>query len=345
MSRGRSSSAATGVPSNPSQMSLKEKLQDLKDCVDAGLMSQEEADSYRRGLIEPRGEVTDGDGDGLKDYFRSAELRKQQPWRKDYDHYCTIKEDWAQMSLETLQEIFVDNAKAHLLQPTEAMLSIYLLYGGEKEIDFLRRLLVNSKGSMRMMMHNLYVAEHREESFLKMWGDKIVALGEPLFPHTKEFTALNNMILQEGGAVGGGGGERSLFKQGEEGDPLGGGPHAQFFVQHNQEGQAYVDLSNVEQAVDNIQRQILAVKNRAGGSRPWWTGKGKGKGNGSNNYYQNQFQPPHQQQYQQQQQYYPNPQYNNNNNNNNGRGNPAGAGEPQQASPASSQPPTTTRRN
>ena len=76
----------------------------------------------------------------LTAYFKSAELRTQQPWRKQYEHYQALIKDWEATPLETLREVFTDKAKNGLPQPSEVMLGIYLLYGGERELDFLRRL-------------------------------------------------------------------------------------------------------------------------------------------------------------------------------------------------------------
>ena len=82
--------------------------------------------------------------------------------------------------------MFLDKAKARNLTPTEAMLSIYLLYGGETELEFLCSLVVSSSGSLRLMMHNMYVASSCDSGFLHSFGDQVIKLGEPLFPHTGE---------------------------------------------------------------------------------------------------------------------------------------------------------------
>lgn len=351
MSAASSSSPAQPItPPKPArtpfeQMSAREKLEEIKAWLEDGLITEAEAVDAKRAVLglppicpesAPVHSGDSGQSEGLKEYFRNAELRAQQPWRVNYERFLNMKADWEEMGIETLREIFMANAKNRYLQPTEAMLSVYLLYGSEEDLDFLRRMMVNSRGHLRMEMHNFYVAHKREDIFLTMHGGKIVDLTEPLLPPTNEFAALNNYLLQDHGTSGGGEG-RAMYKPAEEVDPLGGA--AQFYVQTDQNGQQFVDLGGVEQAVDNLQRQILSVKGRNGGSKPWW---GKYKKNNTQNtpYQQNQYH-QNQNQYQHQQQNYNNSANNTNVNNNRG-GNPTGAGDPRQ--PPSSQPPTTSRR-
>jgi len=334
------------------QPSLFDQLTDIKRSLEAGLIDEDEAKARKKLILEgtstasSTSDSSDPDREGLTKYFRDAELRTHQVWRRDYEKYVMIKEDWVSMPLEEKQAIFIDKAKAHLLSSTEVMLGIYLLWGGDKELEFLRSLLVSSSGAHRMLMHNFYVAEHREPSFLKTHGDKIPRLPDPLFPHTKEFSALNTMLLEEP-VIGGGVERRSLFRSAEENDPLGGAPN--FYVQTGPDGQSFVDMADVEQTCATMQRQIAALRTAQqskGQGKPWYKKNKSNNNNYNNNYnnynnnnnYQNSQYPNYQpqQQQQQQQQYQQQPAY---------KGNLMGAGEPPQTSPTSSQPATTAKRN
>ena len=236
--------------------SLLSQLRDLKTALAEGLLTPEEADSMKQSILRGTAPATPADDDksSLAKYFRDAELRTHQVWRRDFEKFNTIKATWLATSLETKRAMFVDKAKARNLTPTEAMLSIYLLYGGETELEFLRSLVVSSSGSLRLMMHNMYVASACDPSFLHSFGDQVIKLGEPLFPHTADFTALNALLLDEAESGGGPAGRR-FFKAADEEDPLGGGP-THFYLQTDQEGQHYTDMTNVEQSVGALQRQM-----------------------------------------------------------------------------------------
>ena len=317
--------------------SMKEQLLEIKECVDLGVLTEEEAkmaraavlDSIKIAVSEPK--TTTPDPDSLATYLKASERRAQQPWRKDYEQYQAIAHDWEEMSMETLQELFVDDAKNGQLQASEAMLGIYLLFGGEKELQFLRRLLVNAKGSLRLLMHNFYVADHRGEAFLNLFGNKLTELTDPLFPHTKDFTALNAMMLNQVDSTSGGGEGKRFFRKEDEPDPLGGG--SQFAVLTSAEGTQYVDLACVEQVCDNLQSQINSLKafKAKGGVKGngYWKNK-KNYYNNNNNYQQNYNQqnnhPPH---YNNQQTYQ-------------GKGNPMGGGDPLPTIPTPGQ--STTKK-
>jgi len=342
---------------------LTTQLQEIKDAVQQGHLTEEEGLRMRARVIDGPSPSKDHDKEDLAKYFREAELRTHQLWRREFEKFTTIKETWLATSLETKRAMFVDKAKAKNLNPTEAMLAIYLLYGGETELEFLRSLLVSSSGSLRLMMHNMYVASSCDASFLHSFGDRVIKLSEPLFPHTADFTAMNTVMIDDVD-VGGGPEKRSFFKVPDDNDPLGGGP-THFYLQTDPEGQHYTDMTVVEQTVGNLQRQLGSVQAAldkamakigkpasSGNGKPWYSKNNKGKNNNHNNYtsynnngypnqnsyqqsYQNNYQNNHQpnQQNHQQQFQQPAPYYNGN-----GKGNMLGAGEPLQ------QPPTTSAR-
>jgi hypothetical protein len=245
---------AQAKPEEP--RSILSQLRELKTAVAEGLLTDEEAGAMKQTLLRgsaPAAPVDD-DKSSLAKYFRDAELRTHQVWRRDFEKFNTIKSTWLATSLETKRAMFVDKAKARNLTPTEAMLSIYLLYGGEAELEFLRSLVVSSSGSLRLMMHNMYVASSCDPSFLHSFGDQVIKLSEPLFPHTADFTALNALLLDEAESGGGSSGRR-FFKAADEEDPLGGGP-THFYLQTDQEGQHFTDMTQVEQSVGALQRQM-----------------------------------------------------------------------------------------
>ena len=129
---------------------------DAKAAVDAGLISEEDFVRLKNRLIDgPSSTTTDNEKTDLAKHFRDAERRTHQPWRLQQEKFTNIRETWMKMSLETKRAMFLDKARNHTINPTEAMLSIYLLYGGEAELDFLRSLLVCSTGPLRLLMHNM----------------------------------------------------------------------------------------------------------------------------------------------------------------------------------------------
>lgn len=356
----------------PQHVSVYDQLEDIRKSLAANLITEAEAATMKQRIIDGppvhkhiQQVVHDGSNTGdLARYFRDAELRTHQVWRRDYEKFCTVRDDWAAMSIEEKQEIFLNKAKAGLINNTETMLSIYLLYGNDDDLNFLRSLLVNSTGSLRLLMHNLYVSSQREPSFLKSYGDRIVALSEPLFPPTKEFSALNTVLLMDDPAGGG-----PPKKQSEHVDPLGGGTHLP--VQSTPDGHHYVDMSVVEQVVGDIQRQIAS---KAAPQKRWpkrnynnnnYNGRAQGQANynptynaqgypqqQNSNYYNNNNQQNSNYQGNQQQ----NPNYQSNqqaqhqqhptsyHTNSQGKGNYKGAGEPLPQIPQQTPPTTTTRR-
>jgi hypothetical protein len=356
------------TPADVAQGGLVAQLRDIASAVKEGLVTTEEGERMRQRIINgPPSSHQDHDKEDLAKYFREAELRTHQVWRREFEKFTTIKETWMKTSLETKRAMFVDKAKARNLNPTEAMLSIYLLYGGEAELEFLRSLLVSSSGSLRLMMHNMYVASACDASFLHSFGDKIMKLSEPLFPHVSDFTAMNTMLIEE--VDNGGAPERSrFFKNPDDNDPLGGGP-THFYLQTDSDGQYYTDMTTVEQTVAGLQRQLGSVQSalakvkpttsQSQGSGKQWYGKNKGKNynNSSFPYNNNSTSPntnynsntnnfPYNAQGYQNQGYQPNQQYSQTPFPHNpapsytGRGNTTGAGEPPQQAP----PTQTTRK-
>ena len=201
--------------------------------------------------------TTEGNEGILAKHFQESELRNLQPWRVDVQRFKTVKADWAKMSKEQKQGMFLRKAENHRLGATEAMLGMYLLYGTEEDLDFLRSLLVCSSGDQRMFMHNMYVATNREEVFMLANGHRISSLSTPLFPAFEQFNLLNDMVLQEEAVGGGGSGERKLFREAEEGDPLGGAMSCPVIL--NPDGSAYADITDIGEAVLFLQRQIATT--------------------------------------------------------------------------------------
>lgn len=327
-------------PSDPPVGGLVEQFAEIKRCLDANMITQEEAGIMRMRIITGgtncETKVGSTEPETLTKYFKDAELRSHQPWRRDMEKFETLSLDWAQMSIDDKRDVFLNKAKTNLLTPCETMLSVYLLYGNETDLDFLRSLLVCSSGSLRLLMHNLYVAKNREPSFLNSYGERIVDLSVPLFPAAREFSAINTMVLEE--SVQGGGPGRKIFKEGEEGDPLGGGP-IHFFLQTNEEGNHYVDMTNVDAAVGALQREIASIKAQGNRTKaPWWKNK---KQYNNNQHYQHNYASYHQPAPPYHNQQHSNQQNGNQPNNSyQARGNPSGAGEAPVSAPA-----TVTKKN
>jgi hypothetical protein len=232
-------------------------LTEAKLCFEKGLCSQAEYDKKREAILfGPPVSPSGGDEGVLAKHFEAKELRNLQPWRIDVQRFQTIKADWAKMTKQQKQALFLRKAENQRLGATEAMLGMYLLYGTEEDLDFLRSLLVSSSGDQRMFMHNMYVATNREEVFMLANGHKIAHLAAPLFPAFEQYHLLNDMVLAEE-AVGGGGSEKKIFKDPEEGDPLGGGLSCPVIL--NPDGSAYADITDIGEAVLFLQRQVATT--------------------------------------------------------------------------------------
>lgn len=335
---------AIAARSLPRPGSLRAELQDLKECLEDGYITKEEYEIKRATLLAGPTQTTgpSGEKDVLAKHFIETELRNLQPWRIDVQKFQTIRDGWAKITLEEKRGMFLRKAENQRLGATEAMLGMYLLYGGEDDLDFLRSLLVSSSGEQRMFMHNMYVATNREEVFMLTHGHSIARLTSPLFPSFASFNLLNDMILAED--VSGGGVERKpLFKESEEGDPLGGG--ITFPVLVNPDGSSFVDVTDMGEAVLLLQRQISSMTSMVQSLEAGKAQVSKSK----STYWKNRNQrAPAQQQQQhqyhnpQQQQQYHNPQqqaanYNPTYNQNGYRGNVTGGDPP-------TTPATTTKR-
>jgi hypothetical protein len=92
--------------------------------------------------------------------------------------------------------------------------------------------------------------------FMLANGHKIAHLAAPLFPAFEQYHLLNDMVLAEE-AVGGGGIEKKIFKDPEEGDPLGGGLSCPVIL--NPDGSAYADITDIGEAVLFLQRQVATT--------------------------------------------------------------------------------------
>ena len=83
--------------------SLLSQLRDLKTALAEGLLTPEEADSMKQSILRGTAPATPADDDksSLAKYFRDAELRTHQVWRRDFEKFNTIKATWLATSLET----------------------------------------------------------------------------------------------------------------------------------------------------------------------------------------------------------------------------------------------------
>ena len=113
-----------------------------------------------------------------------------------------------------------------------------------------------------MFMHNVCVATTRERSFMQLHGEEVVLMSVPLFQAGREFNVLNNQVLSAE-VTGGGPQERrsGIFRETEEGDPMGGG--ISLPVQGpGQDGNYFVDDAG---AGGNV-----SFGEATGDSRGWW---------------------------------------------------------------------------
>jgi hypothetical protein len=194
-----------------SNLSMEEQLEEAKRCFEKKYCTEAEYDKKRELIMFGQPVSSTGGSEGvLAKQFEAQELRNLQPWRVDLQRFQTIKADWAKMTKEQKQALFLRKAENQRLGATEAMLGMYLLYGSEADLDFFRSLLVSSSGEQRMFMHNMYVASNREEVFMLANGHKIAHLTSPLFPAFEQYHLLNDMLLAEDPVSGGGSGEEDL---------------------------------------------------------------------------------------------------------------------------------------
>ena len=329
------------VPPTPG--GIFQQFAEIDASVKAGFISEDEASCMRKRIISGTNgqtvtNVVDEEKTALADHFKEVEMRNFQPWRRDVQKFEQIVAEWKTISLEELQDTFLAKAKAGQMSTTETMLAIYLLYGGPDQPQFLRCMLVNTSGAHRMFMHNVYVATTRERSFMQLHGEEIVRMSVPLFPAGREFNVLNNQVLSAEVTGGGPQDRRSgLFRETEEGDPMGGG--ISLPVQGpGQDGNYYVDMTQVQEAMFHLEKQQEIVSGLVAGiQKSQAQSRGGQKGgywkNKKNQYNQQNATPPAYGQ-----QNYPH-HYSQQSNQYQARGNPLGAGE----SPET--PATTAKRN
>jgi hypothetical protein len=153
--------------------------------------------------------------DRLAATLEGQEERRLQPWRGQFEVYQVLYKTALGETLDDLQGKFLDQAKLRSLSADDCWLLSLLLFASEDDRRFVASCLLSLQGADRMVAHNWHTAQAHGQQFLARHGGTISALGAPLFPADKRFSALNESILQQGvGPVGGGGDGPSCFRRG-----------------------------------------------------------------------------------------------------------------------------------
>jgi len=202
----------------------------------------------------------------LAQFFREKEEKEVYPW-KAAEKRAGIQLEHARAAFaepegfENLRRTFCAQAKAGALSEVEAFVCHYLLFFPDPEFArfLLASLLLNTPPAQRLSIHNWAVAKTMATSRREAYGEKVAALGVPLFPEaTGELAALNARILNE--AVLSGGGPQALQRRkgaqhftNPPGERLWGAGNLMVSTAPN--GQAYVDIAPVEVAFVELQRR------------------------------------------------------------------------------------------
>lgn len=222
----------------------------------------------------------------LVEYFTEAKMVERHKWLPQFSTAAAQRRTWTEESTEEKRKLFLAKAKASMVSPGDALLAMYLLFGDASALDVLRSLLIHTApGEQRVNAHNLYIASLHPEHWRIAHGDTVATLKFPLFPPGEDFVILNQRLLDEastGTEVTGAGKARpplsvlpSVFRP-EPSLPTGG----EFWspVQDTPSGPA-VNLTVVEDAVSQIQRQLSFLQNRGrGGHQQNYRGRNRGRG-------------------------------------------------------------------
>lgn len=224
------------------------------------------------------------------------------------------------ISKDELKSMFFEAAKHRRLSADEVMQGYYLLYASEAEQQYFFTVMMRMDIQQRVLRHNAFIASRLGANFIFLNGSIIASerMAWPLFPHTPEFTTINDELFDEvreyvlhppppsGGRPQREGQHKNpvpsptLFKKKV---PVGGEYYVP--VQHSGDGRPFVDLSVVESSYDALQRRLdealattrelraaLDQRNGDAEQRFGWQGArrrgGRGRGRGNPDFGQQQ---------------------------------------------------------
>lgn len=218
----------------------------------------------------------------LAKHFAEQERRAREPWRAVEQRLAVEREALQATPPDELRAFFLDMARTQTLEPEDVLTGTYLLYGEEADRRFLAGLL-QKKPRERVQAHNFFVASMMPPQFLAAYGEHLLTLRYPLFPHTKEFSALNVRLLQEttaptGGAAAATAERPSVYRRRDE---AAGGEYLAPVQQHPS-GAHVVDLTMVESAVVALQARCNALEQQLK-TQSGRGGRGGRGGNSGNN--------------------------------------------------------------
>ena len=238
----------------------------------------------------------------LLQFLKEQDRRHVDKWLSVASRLEGQRDEFRAEDTEMRQSLFLDLAKAKMLTQDQVMVATYSLYGSPQDQGLFTSMQLRMSGQDLVRAHNFYVASLREKGFLSTYGSLLVSMPWPLFPHCKEFSALNQQLLVEASSVQGGGGRSTMFRE----TPLGGGYPLQVQDVH---GQPFVDMGEIQEAfgemkgevanvVGELQKRLNKLEQGQGRGRGYSTWRGRGR------YQQNQYnqQTQHHQHHQQQQQ-------------------------------------------
>jgi len=146
--------------------------------------------------------------------FERQDRRAREKWSAKADALRAEREAITKQPLKELQAEYLELCKAAQLTMEDAYVVGYLLYSGDEERHLLAANIMRKENIDRYLAHNFAIAARREEAFIQIHGDKLLACRFPLFPADGAFSALNTRLLG-GETATGGSGTTKLFKPGE----------------------------------------------------------------------------------------------------------------------------------
>lgn len=197
----------------------------------------------------------------LRSQFQSQEQRLLEPWRVEYQRFAAERGNLLETTSEELERWFVENAKAALLTPMEIMTATYTIYGTADSVKIFAGLILTKRGGQRVRAHNAFVASAMGEAWVATHGERALRCPFPLFPPDQRFAALQEQLLFEADAVSGqgtgkGSPKSKLFRKVSADEEVQGS--GWLAVQGSQELGFGVDVTPIEEAVNNLYKKITA---------------------------------------------------------------------------------------
>ena len=196
----------------------------VRDCAQVELLVHGQRQRARQGVTSVSAIPATGEAMSLAQHFGQEKQARMYPWKVSEERAQTqIAHMQASIALpsalETLQGVFEQKCKAHLLSATEVSVLGYVLYpqscGSALALAYIMLMIPPEQ---RMELHNWGMAASLDNAERLAYGhaiEQLTATATPLFPTAaKSLAYLNTQLLGGGGGPkgGGSGGGSSLFR-------------------------------------------------------------------------------------------------------------------------------------